>query len=182
MASRRKWFIVVLIVIGVFAATYIAGWIQSYQLAERYFHDAESAYAEGKYLDALTGYEEFDPEQDKYIQRGGYQHVERIWSHPNAWPRPEVYEQARARIQDIISQRITIAMAETFVQANIGKSNPYLGDVYLRLGELYETDGDRRSAIEIYREIAELFPDRSDLIDRANDHLARLDAQLSSPN
>ncbi len=181
MGYKRWLFIILLIIIGLFGANYLFGWFQALRLANRYYHDAEAAYARGDYLNALTGYKEFNPEQNKYVQRGGYQQVEHIWSHPNAWPRPEVYEHARARIQDIISQRMTIAMAETFVQVNIGKSNPYLGDVYLRLGELYEADGDPRSAIEIYREIAEFFPDRSDLIDLANDHLARLDAQPSSP-
>ncbi len=181
MGSRR-WLIALLIVIGLFTINYVVGWSKANSLAATYFRDAEAALAQGDYLNALVGFKDYDTARNRYIQRGGYLQVEHIWGHPNAWPRPPVYEQARARIQEIISQHMTLALAEAFVQANIGKSNPYLGDVYLRLGELYEVDGDPRSAIEIYREIAKLFPDRPDLIDRANDHLARLDAQPSTPH
>lgn len=166
-----------LIVLGLFLATYVIAWAQASRLTTSYWRDAEAAYARGEYLEALTGYRKFDSLQNKYVQRGGYQQVESIWSHPNAWPRPEVYAQARTRIQEIITQRMTITMAEAYVQAHIGKSNPYLGDVYLRLGELYEVGGDPRSAIEVYREIADLFSARSDLIDRANGHLTSLGIQ-----
>lgn len=173
----RTWLIAILIIAGLFAVNYIAAWLQANGLAEGYYRDAEAAYAQGDYLNGLTGYKEYDATQNQYVQRGGFQQVERIWRHTNALPRPPLYEQARARIQEIITQHLTIPMAEQFVQANIGKANPYLPDIYLRLGELYEADGDRRSAIEVYREMADLFPYRSDLIDKANTRLTSLGVQ-----
>jgi len=172
--NRKFWLIAILIVVGLFAVSYLFGWFQAYRLSNQYFRDAESAYAQGEYLEALTGYKKYDEEQGKYIQRGGYQQVEHIWSHPSAWPRPVVYERARERIQEIINQRLTIPMAEAFVQANIGKQTPYLGVIYLRLGELYEDSGDRRSAIEIYRDVIDLFPGREDIVSRASNHLTSL--------
>jgi tetratricopeptide (TPR) repeat protein len=172
--NRRFLLIFVSVVVGLFTVNYLVAWFQSQHLSNQYFQDAESAYSRGEFLEALTGYEEYDEQQGEYIQRGGYQQVERIWAHPYAWPRPVAYMRARERIQEIIDQRLTIPMAEAFVQANIGKKTPYLGIIYLRLGELYEESGDSRSAIDIYREVLDFFPGQANLVSRANDHLARL--------
>lgn len=175
--NRKFWLAFVLIVVGLFTVNYLIAWSQSYRLSDQYFQDADAAYQRGEYLDALTGYEEYDEQQGKYIQRGGYQQVEQIWIHPYAWPRPVSYARARERIREIIDQRLTIPMAEAFVQANIGRQTPYLGIIYLRLGELYEESGDRNTAIEIYRDVIDLFPGRKELVSAANDHLTRLEAE-----
>jgi hypothetical protein len=157
----------VFIVVGLFTPTLLVAWFQSQRLSNQYFLDAESAYNRGEYLQALTGYEEYDEQQGKYIQRGGYQQVEKIWIHPYAWPRPTAYARARERIQEIIDQRLTIAMAEAFVQANIGKQTPYLGIIYLRLGELYEESGT--VALPSITAAIDFFRGRT--LSRANDHL-----------
>lgn len=172
--NRKFWLIAIFIVVGLFTVNYLVAWFQAQRLSSQYFQDAESAYNRGEYLQALTGYDEYDQQQGKYVQRGGYQQVEQIWIHPYAWPRPAAYTRAQERIQEIIEQRLTIPMAEAFVQANIGKQTPYLGIIYLRLGELYEQSGDSRTAIEIYRDVIDLFPGREDLVSKANDHLTRL--------
>jgi tetratricopeptide (TPR) repeat protein len=172
--KRKFWPIFVAVIVGLFTVNYLVAWFQSQSLSNQYFQDAESTYSRGEYLEALTGYEEYDEQQGKYIQRGGYQQVERIWSHPYAWPRPASYVRAQQRIGEIIGQRLTIPMAEAFVQANIGKKTQYLGIIYLRLGELYEESGDSRSAIDIYRDVIDLFPGQPDLVSKANDHLTRL--------
>lgn len=88
--------------------------------------------------------------------------------------RPGAYTRAQERIREIIDQRLTVPMAEPFVQANIGKQTPYLGIIYLRLGELHEESGDSRTAIEIYRDVIDLFPGREDIVSEANNHLTRL--------
>jgi TolA-binding protein len=44
----------------------------------------------------------------------------------------------------------------------------------LRLGELYEQDGDLDSAKTVYSEIEELYPGEEELIARAKQHLTRL--------
>lgn len=171
---RRRLIAIPFIIVSLFVTNYVIGWLQALRLSNTYYLDAEAAYAQVDYLNALTGYKEFDPKQEKYVQRGGYLQVERIWVHSFAWPRPPVYEYARTRIQEIIQERITIPMAEGFIQANIGKSTPYLGIVYLRLGELYEQDGDLIAAKDVYQLIRESFPNQPDLIVQAQAHLDSL--------
>jgi hypothetical protein len=65
-------------------------------------------------------------------------------------------------------------MAEGFIQANIGKATPYVGIVYLRLGELYEQGGDMTAAKDVYQLIIESFPSQPDLIAQAQVHLDKL--------
>ncbi len=108
------------------------------------------------------------------VTHGGYMSVARMWTDERAWPRPADVERADARIVEIFQQRLTIEEAEGFIQANIGRRNAYFGIVYLRLGELYEEEGDVDEAQTIYEEVAELFPNDPELVARAQEHLARL--------
>ncbi|WP_374685700.1 hypothetical protein [Promineifilum sp.] len=181
VATRRarwwRWPVIVLGVVLVFVGTYFLAWWDALRLTNTFAANADASFEAGNYLDALAGFEEFDETSNEYIWRGGYGDVVRIWRHNMARPVPAAAAQAEARIEEIINERLTIAEAEQFVQENIGRTNPYLGIVYLRLGELYEADGDERSAEDIYREIEELFPGQQTLIDRANAHLERLGVQ-----
>lgn len=173
----RRLLLVILGVLILFAATYALAWWDASRLANRYMADAEASVAASNYLEALTGYQEFDEASQAYVQRGGYMQVERIWQHRDAWPVSSAYAQARARIDEIINERLTVAQAEQFVQQNIGRANPYLGPIYLRLGELYEAEGDTRAATDVYEEVADLFTNQPALVERAQAHLARLQAQ-----
>jgi len=164
-------------VIVLVGATYLLAWYEASSLARTYLGDADASYDAGKYLDALVGYEEFDPARNAYVAHGGYLQVERIWADEYAWPRPAGVERAQARIDEIINERMSVQEAEQFIQANTGKQNPYFGVIYLRLGELYEQEGDLVAAKDIYSSIAELFPGEDDLIARAGEHLARLEGQ-----
>lgn len=178
--AHFPWRRVLLIILGVlilFAATYALAWWDASRLANRYLADAEASTAAGNYLEALTGYQEFDEASQAYLQRGGYMQVERIWQHRDAWPVSTTYAQARARIDEIINERLTVAQAEQFVQQNIGRANPYLGPIYLRLGELYEAEGDTRAATDVYEEVADLFARQPALVERAQANLARLTGQ-----
>jgi hypothetical protein len=49
--------------------------------------------------------------------------------------------------------------------------------LYLRLGELYEADGNTRDAEDIYSSYEELFPNETDLVARAQQNLERLESQ-----
>ena len=165
------------IVVVLFAGTYAVAWYRASRLAATFMADADASYAAGKYIESLTGYEEFDQATNRYVTHGGYMKVDRIWSDPRAWPRPENVQRAEARIDEVLNQRLTIEDAEAFIQANAGKPNPYLGTIYLRLGELYEQKGDVASAKDIYTSIQELFPGENDLIARAQDHLNQLQSK-----
>jgi tetratricopeptide (TPR) repeat protein len=162
------------LVVALFVTGYGLAWNEASTLSARYLTEAESSYARGAYLDAITGYEETIAGNSQRIERGGYAQVLAIWRDPAALPRPAYLAQAEARIDDIIDQHLTIADGERFVLENAGLSNPYFGDVYLRLGELYEEAGDRPTAIEIYRDVISSFRQRQDLVADAQAHLTAL--------
>jgi tetratricopeptide (TPR) repeat protein len=171
---RSRLALLVLAIVLLTALTYALAWYRAYSLSARFLDDAEAYYAVGDYLQALTGLEEFDQERNRYVLRGGYALVERIWNEPYAWPVPEHFERARARIDEIIDERLTLAEAERYVQVNIGRGGAYLGRIYLRTGELYEEEGDLRSAEEVYEDVLELFSRDVELVERASAHLERL--------
>jgi tetratricopeptide (TPR) repeat protein len=158
----------------IFALTYTFAWFNASRLSARFIQDADAAYDQGEYLEALVGAERFDPQINEYVKQGGYLDVEKIWSSSYSWPAPRELERASQRTQEIVNQRLTIEMAEEYIRANTGRPAPYFAEIYLRLGELYEQEGDQRSAIEIYRDVIDLFSGRADLVSKATEHLTRL--------
>jgi tetratricopeptide (TPR) repeat protein len=166
--------LVLMILVVIFGVTYLLAWFDARNLTTDFMAHANASYEEGNYLEALVGSREYDPELQQNVVYGGYADVVRIWRHEQARPVPDEVALARERIDEIIAEHITIAEAESFVQRNIGRSNPYLGLIFLRLGELYEEEGDLRSAEDIYEEFPSLFPNETELIERANANLARL--------
>lgn len=163
------------VVVVLFVGMYTIAWVRANTLTSQFINDAEASYQNSNYIEALTGYEEFDAQTNEYVTRGGYMQVVAIWADPYAWPHPAGVSHAQTRVNEILEQHLTIADAEAFVQANVGQTNPYLGVVYLRLGELYEESDELDAAIEIYTTIADLFPNESALIIRAQQHLDRLE-------
>jgi len=176
MPWSRRLLIIVLSVFGLFISTYILAWVNSSSLANKFYTSAEAAYLEGRYLDALTGYDSVDPATNTRTSHGGYYQITRLWNNNGAFPKPADYTRAVSRIKEIIDQKLDIASAETFIQMYTGRSQPLFPDVYLRLGELYEQSGDKQTAVEIYKECAQLFPNRADITQTARDQLTRLGA------
>jgi tetratricopeptide (TPR) repeat protein len=167
-----------LILAALFLVTYVLAWYNANQLASRFFQDSEASFNTGDYLQALVGYQKFDATTNKYINYGGYLNVEKIWSSPYSWPQPPYLQQAVQRSQEVISQKLTVQQAEQYIQENTGRpGTPYFAEIYLRLGELYEQNGDTKAAIDVYESYASLFPDRPDLIEQAQQHLAKLKGQ-----
>ncbi len=164
----------VALVVALFVITYAIAWFRASRLSATFMADADASYQAGKYLESITGYEEFDKARNAYVTHGGYMKALNVWASPRAWPQPAGIGLARERIDDVLQNHLTVAEAEGFVQANIGKRNPFMGPIYLRLGELYEEQGDAADARQVYADIPELFPGQDDLIARAKDHLARL--------
>ncbi len=179
-AGRRvvwRYFWIILAVLTLFVGTYAYAWSNAYQLSNRFVDDANASFAAGDYLDALVSSQEFDQAANRYVTRGGYISVERMWSAPYSWPKPAAVQVTQERVQEIIAQHLTVEDAEQYIQANTGRpSAPYFGEIYLRLGELYEAEAYLRDAEDIYTSIPTLFPNRPDLIERANEHLAQLPA------
>lgn len=171
--------ILIVVTVLLFVGTYLFAWWDAYRLSGQYIEDADRSYEEGHYLDALVGYETFDEAEKKYVTRGGYLKIDRIWANRYAFPVPDDVRHAEERIDDIINNRLTIADAERFVQQNIGRNNPALGIIYLRLGELYEEAGELRDAQDIYESIPDLFPNDDELKERARVDLERLMQQTA---
>ena len=171
----RRALLIALLAGLIFALTYAFAWFNASRLSARFIQDADAAYDQGEYLESLVGTERFDPQINQYVKQGGYLNVEKIWSSSYSWPAPPELERVSQRTQEIVNQRLTIEMAEEYIRANTGRPAPYFAEIYLRLGELYEQEGDLRSARDIYESILELFPNRPDLIEKAQAHLERLE-------
>jgi tetratricopeptide (TPR) repeat protein len=175
---RRRFLLGLLILAATFLVTYVFAWYNANLLATRFFLDSEATYNTGDYLKALVGYQKFDDKTNKYIKYGGFLNVEKIWSSRYSWPQPPYVQQAVKRSQEIIGQKLTIQQAEQYIQENTGRpGTPYFAEIYLRLGELYEQNGDTQDAIDVYQSYASQFPDRKDLIEQAQQHLAKLQSQ-----
>ncbi len=170
--------LVIVAIIIVFVGTYAFGWYNADQLSLRFYNDATASYKAGEYLNALVGYQKFDEKTNKYINYGGYVSVEKIWSGPYSWPIPAFVQESRQRSQEIINQKLTADQAQQYVQENTGRPDaPYFGEIYLRLGELYEQQGDIKDAKDVYTSMASLFPSRKDLIQIAQQHLDKLKSE-----
>ena len=171
----KRFFFGLLVLVLVFVGTYAFAWFNANQLSQQFFNDAEATYKNGDFLKALVGFQQFDEKTNKYINYGGYVSVEKIWSSRNSWPVPGFVQQARQRSQEIISQKLTADQAQEYIQDNTGRPGaPYFAEIYLRLGELYEQQGDTTDAIGVYQDMASLFPNRKDLIQQAQQHLAKI--------
>ena len=178
-ARFRKRFLLGLVILAViFLVTYAFAWYNANQLATRFFDDAEASFNAGDYLRALVGYQNFDETTNKYINYGGYLNVEKIWSSRYSWPQPSYVQQAVKRSDEVIGQKLTVEQAEQYILENTGRPGaPYFAEIYLRLGELYEQNGDTEDAIDVYQSYASQFPNHKDLIEQAQQHLARLKKQ-----
>ena len=172
LTKRLIW--IVLAVVALFIFAYLLAWVNSSRLANEFYSSAEASYQEGRYLDALIGYDEIDPITNTRTAHGGYYQVTRLWGNKGALPKPANYTHSVSQIDEIIQQKLDISTAEAFIQMYTGRSHPYFPDIYLRLGHLYEESGDKQTALEIYKECAKLFPTRPDITQAAIDQLDRL--------
>jgi len=174
----KRLVLVILIIAAVFLATYAFAWYNAYQLSQRFYQNADSSFQAGNYMDSLVGYQEFDPNTNRYINYGGYVSVEKIWSNRYSSPQPPFVETARQRSQEIIQQKLSVDQAEQYILENTGRPGaPYFGEIYLRLGGLYEQQGDIADATSVYQSMPGLFPNRQDLIQQAQERLAALESQ-----
>lgn len=175
---RKRFLLGLIILTATFLVTYVLAWYNANQLATRFLQDSEATYNDGDYLKALVGYQKFDDKANKYINYGGFLNVEKIWSSRYSWPQPPYVQQAVQRSQEIIGQKLTVQQAEQYILENTGRpGTPYFAEIYLRLGELYEQNGDTQDAIDVYQSYASQFPDRKDLIEQAQQHLEKLQSQ-----
>lgn len=173
-AQSKRFVIIAIGAVVLFIVAYGLAWWSAYRLTMNYLEDAAKSVQENRTLDALVGYKVYDQTTKRYIPHGGYLQIQNIWSSPYALPRPAAVQTIQQDIDAMINQHLTIEEAEQFVQENIGQTSPYLGMIYLRLGELYEAAGRLSEAKDVYSTFPDLFPNDSALIERANTNLAKL--------
>src|SRR4051812_26353886 len=94
----RRNLLILGVIVLLLIASYGYAWYNAASLSSDYLRDADGTYQAGKYLDALVGSESFDPSTNKYVTKGGYLQVEKIWKDPYAWPVPDGVDRAKARI------------------------------------------------------------------------------------
>ena len=172
--ENRRFVIIAIGAVVLFVAAYALAWWSAYRLTMTYLDDAAHSVEEKRDLDALMGYKVFDQTSKKYIAHGGYLQIQNIWSSAYAMPKPDAVQNVQQKIDEIVNQHLTLEEAEQFVQENVGQSNPYLGMIYLRLGELYEAAGRVSDAKDVYSSFPDLFSDETALIERAKNNLAKL--------
>jgi hypothetical protein len=84
----KRLFLIPLIVLAVFASTYLLAWWNASRLTNRFLEDANTRYEQGDYLEALVGGQEFNPQTNRYNKVGGYVDIEKIWSNRYSCPCP----------------------------------------------------------------------------------------------
>jgi len=173
---KKTSLIVVILIVVLFFGNYAWAWFDSYNLSVTYYRQAEASYQDGRHVDSLMGYKEYIEGQEKRVFVGGYIQVVNIWASPWAFPRPTIYKQAEIRADQVI-QGLSHKDARLYLEMYLGRENPYLGKVMLRLGQTYEENGDERGALEIYRSIIDLFRADPALIERANERIAALESE-----
>ncbi len=173
-ADKNRLLLILIGVAVLIVVTYALAWGTAYNLTRIYLNDANTSFENGEYLEALTGYSSFDEALGRNVFHGGYSQIANIWADQYAWPMPNEAAVSRARIEEIIDQRLTVDDAERFVQRNIGRSNPYLGRIFLRMGELYQEQGDLDTAQEIFEEAVDLFNNEPALQAQAQSRLDQL--------
>ncbi len=175
MNWRRKLAIIVIAIFVLFAGNYALAWFNSYNLSGTYYRQAGVSYQAGKYVEALMGYKDYDEASGRHVFVGGYAQVVNIWEHSWALPRPAIYAEAKAKVREIIHQKFTREDAQLFLDRYLGRENPYLGEVVLRMAELYLEEGDKESALETYRLIIDSFSTDPDLVEKAREQVAALE-------
>ncbi len=167
-----------IIFLVLFFGNYIYGWFDCYILTKRYYQDAEASFSQKEYVKALDGYNRYDKETDKYEPIGGYSHVVQIWDNPWAVPQSKLYIKAKQKIDEIINQEFTLDDCMTYFTQNIGRSNPYLGQVTYRIAELYEKQEMLEDAYDYYQLVEESFTLEPDLVQKARDKRIELGRKL----
>ncbi len=158
--------IVVLIVLAIFFAGYVAAWVQTRDFAVENYSKAEEALKVGKYLDALNGYQVFDTKLQKYVTYVGFTQISTMFEDNSIFGVPPIVEKARKEVMKLIATMPTSDL-ETYFQNTVRNRNPYI--LYV-LAELIHRSKDQ-SQIGMYENIFSLLGGKKDEITKYYDTL-----------
>ena len=169
-----KRFNIFLIILAVIFLSYGWVWFESYHMFKQYYKQAMQNYDNGEYIIALKGDQVLSEDQTRYIFEGGFQQAMDIWSSPYALPKPKLYWDTQEKIRTIIDEKIDIEMGKEAFKKYFQLDNKYLGDILLRMGDLYIQQGNTNKAEETYTIVKDAFARDVELLTKAEERLSAL--------
>jgi len=154
--------VIALIVLAIFFAGYTAAWMQTNSFAIENYKKAEEMLKAGKYIQALNGYQEFDPKLQKYVTYVGFSQISTMFEDSTIFGVPSVVYQAKKEVMKLIATMPTNDL-ETYFQSTVRNKNPYILYVVSELINRYEKSGDS-SKVDMYKHIFSLLGGKADQI------------------
>ncbi len=168
MTKKLKSVIAVLLII---IFTYTIAWMQLYRMSKKYYKNAMESYDKKEYALALKGKKIEKQDRSGYEFKGGFQQVVEIWKSPYAFPKPKVYRKASNMAETLINEKIDVKTGTEIFNRYFKFDKGYLGEVMLRVGDLYLESGDKESALETFNLVEEAFPNDADILKKAEDKI-----------
>lgn len=173
MLKRRL--TVLAVILGIIILSYGWVWLEFYHVSHNYYNKAMENFEKGDYIIALKGDQVLTEDQSRYVFEGGFQQVISIWSSPYAVPKPGLYHQSQQMIETIIDEKMSIEMCKEAFQKYFRLDNKYLGEILIRLGDLYVAQNNKAKARETYIIVKEAFARDTLLLKQAEERLAKLE-------
>ena len=156
--TRFNTIVKVLLILFFFTVfTYIYVWAELYSRTSQYYEHAMELLNAKDYALAIKGQQVFDAQENTYIYKGGFQQIVIAWEHPFALPRPKIYGYAKDRIHEIITVKISAEEGMEIFKTYFRLDNRYLGEILLRVGDIYREQQNIEKAKETYSLITEIF-------------------------
>ncbi len=156
--------VVAIIVLLIFFAGYVAAWIETENFARENFGKAQEMLKEGKYLQALNGYQEFDPKAQKYVTYVGFSQISVMFKDSPIFGVPKIVDQSKQEVMKLIATMPTNDL-ETYFQSTVRNKNPYILYVVAELIHRYSKLG-LSSQVGMYEHIFSLLGGKPDQIER----------------
>ncbi|MEI6055725.1 MAG: hypothetical protein WCR55_06675 [Lentisphaerota bacterium] len=176
---KNKVFLIALIAIIVLLVTYASAWFKLDSMAKGYYADAMRNYESGKIMAALKGEKVLSADSSEYIYHGGFEQVVDAFRSKFAFPKPQVYYLAESKIENILQKNITPEIGYAIYKKFFRLDNEYLGDILIRIGDIYHAKKNFPEALKAYNLAEESFPFNSVIAGQANKKIHDLDASIS---
>jgi len=137
--KKKAWIAIIIMVITVIA--YFSSWFEVYSNAKRFYQKAQELEAQGKIVEALEGYEEYDYEKDVYLRWAGYVHISIMFDGLLVSMKPPITKSAKKKVFELISG-MTDTQLIKYLKLIMKKNHPYKLHVAAELIIRYEKAGN----------------------------------------
>lgn len=162
--------IIIVFVFGVYG--YV--WYETYQNTKVFFTHAEENYEKEAYALAIKGGETYNKATGSYEAIGGYEEVLGIWSNPYAIPKPDIYYQAKDKIDSIIYEKLSADEGFALFQQYFQLDNDFLPEILIQSGILYKDSGQEGKAKAIFELAIDAFGMKDHIREQAEQHLQEM--------